>query len=283
MKEKTILQRIDELLPNMTKSQLRIAHELKQNPNLLLFCSIEQASEQLGVSTATIVRFANLFGLRGYTELQNQFRSHYQLLTEPEQRLNTNLADTAKKQNLYAATYAKQMKILEELYTPNLENKLSQATELLCNAHHIYTVGPRATYAVAYYLGHHLNRIFKNCDILETNERLADMLVRIQPDDVVLLANHPRYVKNMHTIAQITKKAGASLIVITDSLMSPFVKYGDVCFIAPTESNDFHNSLLPSMMIAELLITSMMLHDKQKTQESLKNLNPYLKELDVFM
>lgn len=283
MNKQNILQQIEEALPSMTKSQLKIANNILQNPTMLLFSSIEQAAELLGVSTATIVRFANLFGFHGYTELQNSVRSYYQECTEPELRLNANLSITDGKQNLYFSTYAKQMHMLELLYNKDFEAKLEKATYYLNNASHIYTAAPRASYSVAYYIGHHLNRIFKNCDILESNERLADALVRITSNDVVLIVNHPRYTKTMVGAANIAKSASAKLIVISDSFLSPYSKIADVFFAVSNQSGDFHNSLLPSMMIAEILITAMMITNKEKTQESIRNLNPVLKQLDIFI
>lgn len=283
MVENNILQLIEQKLPSMTKSQLKIANHILQNPTLLLFSSIEQTAEQMGVSTATIVRFANLFGFHGYTELQNSIRTYYQECTEPELRLNANLNNTDGKQNLYFSTYAKQMHMLELLYNNDFEAKLKKATYYLNNAAHIYTAAPRASYSVAYYIGHHLNRIFKNCDILDSNERLADTVVRITSDDAVLIVNHPRYTKTMVGLADYAKSVSAKLIVISDSFLAPYSKIADVFFAVSNQSGDFHNSLLPSMMIAEILITAMMINNKEKTQESIRNLNPILKQLDVFI
>lgn len=285
MQKQNILLSIEEKLPTMTKSQLIIANEILQNPSILLFSSLEQLAAQLGVSTATIVRFANLFGLHGYAELQARFRSHYQQFAEPEVRFSTNLNFRSENQEedlLYNA-YLLQMQILESYYTKDLELKLQKATELLSNAAHIYTAGSRAGYSIAYYLGHHLNRIFHNCDIIQSTDRLADMAVRITADDVVFIANHPRYTKAMYEFARATKEASAKLIVICDTFLSPYSKLADVLFAVSNESVDFHNSMIPAMMTAELLITSMMRRNNDRTQEALQKLNPIFKQMDLFM
>lgn len=285
MDESNILLCIEEKLPTMTKSQLIIANELLQNPTILLFSSLEQLAAQLGVSTATIVRFANLFGLHGYTELQNKFRSHYQQLAEPEVRFNTNLLsqDEQQERNLLYSAYLLQMHILESYYTKDLELKLEKATALLSNASHIYAAGSRGGFSVAYYLGHHLNRIFHNCDIVESTDRLADTIVRITSNDVVFIANHPRYTKAMYEFARAAKSASAKLIVVCDTFLSPYSKLADVLFAVSNESNDFHNSMIPAMMTAELLITSMMRQNNDRTQEALQKLNPVFTQLDLFM
>ena len=282
MKEENILLRIEEKLPSMTKSQLKIANEVLQNPTILLFSSVEQLAQQLEVSTATIVRFANLFGFHGYAELQNQFRIYYQQFTEPEVRFNANLSSQSAEQNMLYDAYLLQMKILEGYYTKDLELKLQKATELLSNAPHIYTAGSRAGFSIAYYLGHHLNRIFKNCDIIESNDRITDILVRIQPDDVVFIANQPRYTKAMYELARAAKAASAKLIVICDTFLSPYSKLADVLFAVPNQSSDFHNSMIPSMMTVELLITSMMLNNNDHVQKSLPKLNLLFEQFEVF-
>lgn len=278
-----IIKKIEECLPSMTASQLKIANYILSEPMVLLFSSIEQASKQIGVSTATIVRFANLFGFHGYTELQANVRTYYQQQVDPEKRLNANLDEIHSSDNIFLSTYLQQLHSLESFYTEELEEKLKQTVELLSKANHIYTAGPRGSFAIAYYLGHHLNRIFRNCDILEDNERLSDNLMRIQPGDVMLVINQPRYAKRMFKAAQIAKTAGAKLIVITDNILSPYCKISDVFFIVPNQSGDFHNSLLATMMIAEILITSMMVRNKKDTQEGLARMEPLFRQLDTFI
>ena len=278
-----IIRKIEECLPSMTASQLKIANYILSDPMVLLFSSIEQASKQIGVSTATIVRFANLFGFHGYTELQGNVRAHYQQQVDPEKRLNANLDESSSSDNIFHSTYMQQLKPLESLYTDELEEKLKQTVDLLSAANHIYTSGPRGSFAIAYYLGHHLNRIFHNCDILEDNERISDLLARIKPGDVMLIINQPRYARRMYQSAQIAKNAGAKLIVITDNIMSPYCKISDVFFIVPNQSGDFHNSLLATLMIAEILITSMMVRNKKETQEGLVRMEPLFKQLNTFL
>lgn len=278
-----IIKKIEECLPSMTASQLKIANYILSEPMVLLFSSIEQASKQIGVSTATIVRFANLFGFHGYSELQANVRTYYQQQVDPEKRLNDNLDEENSTDNIFKSTFVQQLQSLETLYTQELEEKLKQTVDLLSGANHIYTTGPRGSFAIAYYLGHHLNRIFRNCDILEADERISDLLMRIKPGDVMLIINQPRYAKRMYISAQIAKSAGAKLIVITDNILSPYCKISDVFFIVPNKSGDFHNSLLATMMIAEILITSMMVRNKKETQEGLIQMEPLFKELDTFL
>lgn len=278
-----IIKKIEECLPSMTSSQLKIANYILSDPMVLLFSSIEQASKQIGVSTATIVRFANLFGFHGYAELQANVRTYYQQQVDPEKRLKANLDKVDSGNDLFHNVYRQQMSVLETFYTKELEEKLKQTVELLSSAEHIYTCGPRGSFAIAYYLGHHLNRIFRNCDILNDSERIGDTLIRIKPGDVMMIVNQPRYAKRMFKAAQLAKKAGAKLIVITDNILSPYCKISDVFFTVPNQSGDFHNSLLSAMMLAEILITSMMVYNREKAKEKLSQMEPLFKDLDTFL
>ena len=278
-----IMDLIKEKLSEMTVSQMKIANRILTDPTLFLFSSVEQVARQLDMSTATVVRFAKILGMHGYSQLQEMLRNSYGQRFEPVVRMNSLDGEEDQPENPYAGVYQRQMKQLENFYTPELEGKLRQAVELLCDANHIYMVGVRGSFACAYYLGHHFNRILGNCDILEDNARLSDELLRIQSGDVLFVVNQPRYSKQVYRTARFAREMNAKVIAISDTVLSPYDKLSDVYFTAPIQSGDFHNSLMASMMIAEILITGVVNHDKNKAQARLRQMEYIIKEMDIFL
>lgn len=284
MAEKTsIIDLINERFPSMTAAQVKIANGILQDPTLCLFSSIEQAAKQLDVSTATLVRFAQMLGLHGYVQLQDMLREHYWQHHEPVVRLNSSSEEQGPDEMTFQSIYQYQMRLLESMYSPDLDEKLRQAVELIKSAGHIYTVGYRGSFACSYYVGHHLNRIMGNCDILDNQTRLSDYLPRIKPGDVFFVVNQPRYIKQLYQVCVIAQQMGAKLVMISDSLTSPYRKLADVFFGVPIRSGDFHNSLMASMMLAEIIITSIVNSDRERAEERLHKIEPAFKSMDFFM
>lgn len=274
---------IKENLPNFTKSQKIVAAMILEDPMAMAFSSIEQFSKQSRVSTATIVRFANALGLNGYSELQEQLRQYCQAQLNPVSRLEQNTHSPKGEESMLDHIYNVQLNNLHLTYTPELEEKLLATVHHLKSAHHIYTCGSRGSAAITYYLGHHLNRVFRNVDILHDDSRMVDALLRIRDGDVFFLCNMPRYSKQVCRAARIARERGARIISITDSIASPYDELSHILLPARCRSSDFHNSLLSAMLIAEMLITLLMSDDTAATSSKLSEMEPLFEDMDMFL
>lgn len=278
-----LLDLINEHFSSMTAAQMKIANGILSEPTLCLFSSIEQAAKQFDVSTATLVRFAQMLGLHGYVQLQDMIREHYWQHHEPVVRLNSANKDQNSADVTFRSIYQRQMNLLESMYTPDMDEKLQQAVELLTGAEQIYTIGYRGSFACSYYIGHHLNRILGNCEILENQARLSDYLLKMKAGDVIFIVSQPRYNKQMYQACAMAREMGVKIITISDSLTAPYMKISDVFFAVPVKSGDFHNSLMASMMLAEIIITSTANYDRDGTQKRLQRMEHYFKQMDFFV
>lgn len=278
-----IVTTIREHLPLFTKSQKVVAAKILEDPMAVAFSSIEQFSKQIRVSTATIIRFANTLGLNGYSDLQEKLRRYCHAQLSPVARLEKSRRPQEDASGILDRIYDMQLDNLRLTYTQELEQKLLAVVQHLKNAACIYTLGSRGSAAIAYYLGHHLNRVFRNAAVLRDDNRIVDALLCIHEKDVLIVCNMPRYSKQVYQTAQIAKERGAVLISITDSIASPYDNISDILLPAICHSGDFHNSLLSAMLIAEMIITLLMSDDMLATSMKLDEMEPLFETLDIFL
>lgn len=278
-----IVADIKKNLPNFTKSQKLVAALILEDPMAIAFSSIEQSAKTAHVSTATIVRFANTLGLNGYSELQEKLREYCQSQMNPISRLEKHCYSQKTKKSILDHIYDVQLNNLRLTYTQDLEEKLMATVRYLKEAPHIYTCGSRGSASISYYLGHHLNRVFGNVDILPDDSRMVDYLLRIQAKDVLVVSNMPRYSKTVYRAAEIAKVQGAKVISITDSIASPYDSVSDILLPASCHSSDFHNSLLSAMLIAEMLITLLISDNMPETSFRLNRMEPLFQTMDTFL
>ena len=278
-----IVSTIHENLSFLTKSQKVVAEKILENPMAIAFSSIEQFSKQAHVSTATIIRFANTLGLSGYTDLQEQLRQYCYSQFFPVSRLEKNRNLQKDTESILDHIYNMQLDNLRLTYTQELEQKLIATVQYLKNAPHIYTLAPRGSFAITYYLEHHLNRILRNTTALPDNSRIVDALMGICEGDVLIVCNMPRYNRRIYRAAQIAKDRGATIISIMDSIVSPYSNISNVLLPATCYSSDFHNSLLSAMLIAEMIITLLISDDMINVSLKLQEMEPLFKDLDTFM
>lgn len=278
-----IIADIQKSVPSLTKSQKVVAAKILEDPFAIAFSSIEQFSKQIQVSTATVIRFANVLGFNGYSELQERLRQYCHTQLSPISRLETSRRSQKSGTSILDHIYEVQLNNLRLTYTQELEHKLLAVVRYLKEAPHIYTLGSRGSSAITYYLGHHLNRAFRNTTILPDDNRIADTLLPIQNGDVLIICSMPRYSKLVYRAAQIAKTQGAVVVSITDSIVSPYDGVSDILLPASCRSSDFHNSLLSAMLIAEMIITLLMSDDVEAASHKLHEMESLFDALDTFL
>lgn len=280
--ESNIIKRIEDSIPNLTAKQKVVAMAILQNPLSVSFLSVKELSEQIDVSPATIVRFAKLITDEGYPQLQMELHEHVQTVSDPIKRMQLNIDTTSEDDVFLTKVYDTQLNNLRKTFSQNLVDSVNKAYQHIMDASHIYTCGSRGSYCISYYLGLHLNRALNNVDIISDNDRMADFMHRVGKGDVVIMVCLPRYSSRLLTVAKHVKSVGAKIIVITDSPSSPFVAFSDIAFFAACNSNDFHNSILPSILIADMLISLLISKNQQLALDNLSEFEQLFKVLKQF-
>lgn len=281
--ELNVIQKIEMLMPEMTKVQKRMAARILKEPTLVAFSSVEQIAKETGVSTASVVRFANALGFEGYSELQMEIRKYCRDLLSPVERLDKNYKVYQGKGNMLRQVYEQQYANLQSILTADIEDKIDRTVEFIRNARQIYTLGVRGSFSASYYLGHHLNRVLQNCDVLKVDDALPEWLGRMTGEDLMIVVNMPRYDRRIHKAAEIAKEKGVRLVAISDSVMAPYAAISDVFFSVPNQSGDFHNSLLSTFLIIETIISSVIALEYQDTRKKLRDLEDVFKRLETFV
>lgn len=278
-----IIDRIEQRFSELTGTQQLIATSIILDPMQVAFSSVKALADKFGVSPASIVRFAQqMTNGGGYPQLQAEIQTHVRAATNPIRRLEENTATVSQDENLLTHVYETQIGNLQKTFNANLINCICSASELISRAEHIYTCGSRGSYATAYYLGHHLNRVFNNTDIISDDDRLAEFFLRATDRDVAIFISMPRYSARMLSIAKRLHAVGAKIISITGTSTSPFVAHSDISLFAFCHSGDFHNSQISAMLVAEMLVSQAISSNLSRALENLGGIESLFLELRQF-
>ena len=278
-----ILDKIEAGLPSFTRLQKTAARQILDDPMDSAFSTVDQFARKAKISTATVVRFANAMGYAGYSEFQHALQDFLYTRHNPLQRLEKSMYPRQREDSVLSTICKNQLNLLDAVFNDKLESQIRETAECIGKANHVYTAGSRGSYSIAYYLCHNINRLYHNADILPETSRLPDYLSRIRPDDVLIIVNFPRYSNQMVSIAKYTKELGAKNIVITDSRFSPYTQLSDIIFQLPCSSNDYHNTLLPALLVSELLISYLIANNVKMARESLDALEPICQALGMYV
>ena len=100
-------------------------------------------------------------------------------------------------------------------------------------------------------------------DSLNTFDYLSDISKR----DCLIAISYPRYSKLTQLAAEMASRAGAAVIVLTDTPTAPLAQYATLIY-QQCGFSDFFNSQIPALFIAELLCTYISKKVGNKTKKN---------------
>jgi len=277
--KKNVLQVLEAGLGELTEAQKKVADYILKNPTDAAFLTLDQIAGIVQTSTATVMRFAFQLGYSGYSEFQKDLQELLRNRVAPSIRLETNVK-FGKADNLLFSCAEMQINNVKATVEYLSEELVTQVVDLLFAARNIYVVGLRLSHSVAHYLSQGLGRIMGNSELLvPDSDRLANRLLQLSADDVVILVSFPRYARRVVEIAQVVKKRAAKVIAITDGYHSPLAAHANIVLPCAFSSLGFHDSMLGAMFLADFLITAVALKDPDQTKKRLESMESITAEL----
>ena len=253
----SILDNIKEQLPFLTASQRDAADYILKNPMTSAFCTISELASEAGVSTNTIVRLADRLGFSGYSHFQSHLREYVKKSNQtpagPQIVDDFSQSDGFKK-TIFDVT-ALVLDNIKQTYGNIDPAQLDKAAKAIHNSEHIYLCGTGNCISVVNTLFIKLTKMLSiPVSMVSKTADVAAVVSNIGEKDTVIVSSLTRYSKFTINFLKLTRKNGAFTIVITDSPKAPGVRFGDVAFIAENKKNDFHNSIVSSCYIVDLII-----------------------------
>lgn len=244
------------------------------------FMTLEQISEQIGVSPATITRTATEMGYRGYPGLLQAARSEVRRDMAPIEKLDYTVPHEGSL-GFYESLAVDRLNP-ETLAQMNSAETIRSSVKLLSEASRVRLFSSRTSYGALSFFAYALGQIRPDTALLtEAEGRLTDELIDIAPGDVFFLADLPRYSKVVIACAREAQYAGAKVICVTDSPSSPTNTFTDIPLFVPYTSHSFFNSNIASLSLYNALATAINLNMKNISLPRLQRHNELLQRFGV--
>lgn len=256
-----IIAQHDALSPRLRQ----VAAYVLDHPNDMGLETLAVIAERCGVQASTIVRFAKAFGYEGASQMQRLFRDELinsapsPSYAERIRQFNRQSGDTGDltSHELMREFANSNIIALEHLQDTIDGRALEQAVDLMEQAAAVYLVGLRRSFPVAAYMAYALRHVDKPVHLIDG---LAGMLVEqssmISADDLLFAISFHPYARETGDIVLSARNAGARVIAISDSQLSPVSRDADISFdIKDAEVRKFR-SLTGSLCLAQTLVIS---------------------------
>lgn len=257
----------------LSRSNQQIAVFVTQNPNDIAVHSVNALAEKCGVHASSLVRFAQLFGYRGFKELQLVFQARLATAAPGfEARIRALKSDLDAQKNAGVRGFLSELVVrditsLEDLLSSTSEEELEKAVSLMEQAKTIYLVGQLRSEPIVNLLRYILTMLGRRTVLLDPGGGLAThMAGTMQPNDLLIAVSFRFYANEVVNITEEAAARRVPIVAISDSTLSPLAKSASVLFAVPEHEYTFSRSLAAPMCLAQALMIALASRLQQDTE-----------------
>jgi len=249
---------------NFSKSQKRIADYFLQNAHHASGKTIDEVAERVGVSTATIVRFARSIGFSGYRDFIMRFTSG---VTEISNGVDAmpNYLDAIPGDSIgqiMGHIYATTKQSIEQTMAVSDEESIARAVTCMRKAKRIDFFGMSAGSIIAQDAQQKFLRINKISYAFSSSHIQATATSTLTPEDVCVVISYSGETADTIRIAEISKERGACVISITKFGDNSISRLADINLFVSSPESEFRSSATGSrisqLCIIDILYTSLV-------------------------
>lgn len=251
---------IDSRSGRLTPAEQRLVEILFSTNLLAGLDTVARLAERAHVSGPTVLRLAAKLGFDSFPDFQDFLKQQIETrLASPLESFNRQPASgdgealTSAAAKIFAEGIARSMDRIEVTTLNAIAGLLADGSRP------VSLIGGRFTHHLAEILWGHLHQLRPRAHILRggvvaVKEQMVDMGRR----DILVVFDIRRYQDDIIEIAEVAKRRRATIIVITDPLLSPIARFANIVVTCNLESPSPYDSLVPGMAVLEIIVAAVI-------------------------
>jgi DNA-binding MurR/RpiR family transcriptional regulator len=253
-----ILERKGELPKRLTQ----VAIYALDHPDEIAFGTAASIAVSANVQPSTLVRFAQHFGLEGFSGLQLLFRARLRERTSSyEDRLRVLEQDgaaLAESTTIFNGFVAAAHRSLDAIAAGVAPQAFERAVTLLSGADTIYLIAKRRSYPISSYMAYAFGKLKVKFQLVGTSAGIDDdMLAMATPKDAAFAVSFSPYASESAAQARSMAARGIPVVSLTDSVFSPLAECSTEWFEVVEADHVGFRSLSASIAFAMALTVSI--------------------------
>jgi DNA-binding MurR/RpiR family transcriptional regulator len=221
--------RLADLSGQLPRRLQQCADHLAAHQDNIAVSTVAEIAAGAGVPPSAVMRFCQILGFSGYSEMQRLFRNALSLgLPDYGTRLANLKSGPADRPAALVAEFVEAGRLSLEKLTQDLdESALNQAVETLSRASVIHLAGYRRALPVATYLSY----VFEKMAIpamLHDGIGGLDHRTAMRPGDALLAVTFAPYSSETLSLAAEARARGLPVVVLTDPPATPLLRQADL-------------------------------------------------------
>lgn len=252
----TVAERIRNARGRLTPLERRIADALFDSDLVLGLENVAGVAQQAKVSGPTVVRFVIKLGFPGFPQFQSALRNELrERLASPLDHYQQILSRNEKAPPAAGMSRVFTSGISRTLGRLKAGTLTAACRELLNPSRRVSLVGGRFTHLLAQMLWAHLHQLRADTVMLRANVvSLPQHVFDMGPRDVLVVFDVRRYQADIVELARLARRQRATLILVTDPMLSPIARWAKYVFVCDLDTPSPHHSLVPCLALVEALV-----------------------------
>ncbi|SMC69630.1 transcriptional regulator, RpiR family [Desulfocicer vacuolatum DSM 3385] len=273
----TILNKLDSLTP---KGQI-IGNYITQHPTKAVFMTIKELADACKTSEATVIRFIDSCGYKGYSDFQQNLKGFLDTglsLLERGDLQGINKPGMNRLNNVVLD----ELSNLQHLYETIDIKKLEGVVNTISENSTVFVTGSRLSYTFSYFLGWSLSRIRKGVYTIKGSDTTSiDLLANAPEKSLVIMIATTRYPNELIKLARFIRREGHTLLLITDNNMCPILQFAQHFLQVPINSIAYIGNTSNMMCTLKYIVQEIASRQGEALEEHQKKLEQVYLENDI--
>jgi DNA-binding MurR/RpiR family transcriptional regulator len=268
-----LIERIQDRYSSLSKNHRKVADHFAKNGMAASFDSITELSQKVGVSEASLVRFAKELGYKGYPSLRKELQAEYKMISGTASRVRDAVTNVGER-SFPESMFQHDVDLINETQLSLTKASFTRAVSMIFRAKKIFIIGFRAAFALAYFLHFRLIRIGLDARLITVTggTSLVEQLAQLRKGDLVISLGFDETPRETKITMDFAIKQRIPVLGITHTPTSEIARSSTLCLLGRRVPHTTQ-SLAASMSLLNVLAIAVAARNKSKTLRQLRRLD----------
>jgi len=249
-------QIISDNYKNLTKSEKRIANYLRKNQEESAFLSAGEIADRLGLSEATLVRFARTLGFSSYPAMRTVLQENFRRRVTHSARLRSRLDDLREAGDIFDRLVVSEIDYLTQSLETIDRQSLNRAVEMIRSRKRVFVFGVGPSVSLVNLMEIRLGRFgWQVIPLTTAGREMLEPLLLMTDQDLLFVICFFDISGALQLILDYANGIKCPVIMLTDTLGSIIGDKAEVVLSAKRGPvSEFHSLVVPMTIINSLLL-----------------------------
>lgn len=232
----------------------KVGMMILEEPGSVIHYSVSEFASRVGVSEATVVRFCQNLGFKGYQDFKIQLS---QALVTPVKSLDRNIEPNDPPKTLMEKICNTAKETIDDTLQVINEEHLEQAVRLVANARRILFFGLGASGIVAEDAEHKFIKLGLNVTAHKDPHTAQQACSVLAAQDLVFVISYSGASREVVSLVKLAKDRNAKVLAISRFGKTPLSRLADVILATSSPESEYRSEAISSRVAQLCIIDSL--------------------------